>query len=119
MKHKTTIFAALAALAMTSVAISSASAEMKRRPAEPWEDYCRRIQLESFDELVTKTCPDLERQVAEKRLTTVGPICGELLLITRRFVPTAKLPDLATYRMMYAEIHTEICVHFPKPDEAK
>src|SRR5450631_4589292 len=72
------------------------------------EDKCRKIQLDLFDELTMRTCPDNKR----RGVSTAGP-CSELLLALDRFVPTAKMPDWATYRMMWSEIRTEVCVHFP------
>jgi hypothetical protein len=72
--------------------------------AETTEEQCRKTMLQSFDELTQKTCPDLKR----RGLSLQGE-CAQLLL---PFIPTAKMPDLATYRMMWAEVRTEICVHF-------
>ena len=77
--------------------------------AESTEERCRKIQLEAFDELTKRTCPDNKR-----RGVSLAGVCAELLL---PFIPTAKMPDWATYRMMWSEIHTEICVHFPHDED--
>jgi hypothetical protein len=76
--------------------------------AETEEQHCRNLQLETFDELANRTCPDNER-----RGVSLQGACNKILLIKKHFVPTAKMPDWETYRMMYAELGTEICVHFP------
>ena len=76
--------------------------------AETTEQRCRNSQLEAFDDLANKTCPDNER-----RGVSLAGECNKILLMKKHFVPTDKMPDWATYRMMYAELGTEICVHFP------
>jgi|SRR5450631_2517063 hypothetical protein len=71
--------------------------------ADPWEEHCRKMQLDDFDRLTKITCPDNER-----RGVSLAGVCATLLL---PFKPTAKMPDWETYRMMWAEVHTEICVN--------
>jgi hypothetical protein len=71
------------------------------------EEQCRKEQLEYFD-VLTKTCPDNERQGHPG-----GPVCPDLLIVMKNFVPTRNIPDMATYRMMWSELRTEVCVHLP------
>ena len=79
--------------------------------AETTEERCRKIQYDYFD-LLTTTCPDNER-----RGVPGSPVCPDLLFVTRKFIPTAKIPDMATYRMMWSELLIEVCVHFPQSSD--
>jgi hypothetical protein len=99
-----TLFAALALL-MTSGSISIANAKVAT------EEDCRRAMTEFFDLLMTKTCPDnLSRGVS------IAGVCSDIITMSRYFVPTKKIPDLAAFRMMWIEYRTEICLRTPHGD---
>ena len=81
--------------------------------AQANETECRKKQIESFDAMM-KTCDELKRTMTQEKYW--GSACPFRFY---PFVPTKKIPDIATYREMSIELRTTNCMSLPRGADLK